>query len=192
MPQGERDDEQPRTSNSAITSGTMRSSGPAIGGGLAFVVILLGLFTVGSVSGFEARSLLSSMLPTARFLYSAVITASATILALMLTLLSLSYNSQSTLRPVHYNRVKQIALVDTVTFVTAIAFLLVLVVPLRETDNVPASVYQVYFYVALVGAAILGGLVVSIVLMLYTTVRDMIAIVGLGKEDHPLIETDES
>lgn len=159
-----------------------------VGGGLAFLIIISGTMLFGGIGGFEAKSLLESMLPTARFFYSSVITASATILALMLTLLSLSFNTQSELNEVHYERIKQIALILTITFVTATTLLLFLIVPLRESDQVPSMLYRVYYYAVLAGSAIQGGLLVTIVLMLYSTVRDMILIFGLGKEEHPLIE----
>lgn len=160
------------------------------GGVLTSCVIMLGTLIVGGVSGFEADVLLESMLDTARFLFSAVITASATILALMLTLLSVSFNTESRLKPGHYHRVNQIALFDTVAFVTAMVFLLFLVVPLTESGNAPATFYQIYYYAVLAGSAVQGGLVVTIVLMLYTTVRDMIVIFGFGDEDHPLVDTE--
>lgn len=162
------------------------------GGALAFLVIFIGTYSVGEMSGVEARSLLTSMLPTARFLYSAVVTASATILALMLTLLSLSFNTQSELDRRHYLRIKQIAMIDTVTFIAAMSLLLFLVVPLDEPKAIVPRWYEVFYYVTVGGSAVLGGLLVTIVLMLYATVRDMITIFGLGKEDHPLIaDSDE-
>lgn len=158
-----------------------------VGGALAALVLVVGALSVGHISGAEAKVLLESMLPTARFLYSGVITASATILALMLTLLSLSVNTQSELDPRHYQRVQKIALIDTVAFVTGMTLLVFLVVPLDESKNVANYWYQVFYYVTIGGSALLSGLLVTVVLMLYTTVRDMIEILGFGKDDHPLV-----
>lgn len=158
-----------------------------IGGVLATFVLVVGAVSVGHISGAEAKVLLESMLPTARFLYSGVITASATILALMLTLLSLSVNTQGKLDSRHYQRVQKIALIDTVAFVTGMTLLVFLVVPLEESQEVAPYWYQVFYYVTIGGSALLSGLLVTVVLMLYTTVRDMIEIFGFGKQDHPLV-----
>lgn len=162
-----------------------------VGGSIAFIILFAGTYSVGEVGGFEARDLLTSMLPTARFLYSAVVTASATILALMLTLLSLSFNTQGRLDEGHYRRIRRIALIDTVTFIAAMTFLLFLVVPLDEPQQILPSWYEIFYYVTIVGSAILGGLLVTIVLMLYSTVTDIITIFGFRREDHPLIATDD-
>lgn len=163
-----------------------------IGGTLGAVVLFVGTYSVGEISRMEARELLITMLPTARFLYSAVITASATILALMLTLLSLSFNTQSRLDVSHYRRIRRIALIDTVTFIAAMTFLLFLVVPLDEPQRILPSWYEIFYYITIVGSAVLGGLLVTIVLMLYSTVTDMITIFGFRDEDHPLVSKDDA
>lgn len=176
-----------RQENHQMQSLLEESKKAVVGGTLAFLVLFIGTFSVGEISGAEARDLLTSMLPTARFLYSAVVTASATVLALMLTLLSLSFNTQSRLDASHYQRIRRIALIDTVTFITAMSFLLFLIVPLDEPQSIVPSWYEVFYYTTVVGSAVLGGLLVTIVLMLYSTVTDMIRIFGLRDEDHPLV-----
>lgn len=152
-----------------------------IGGVLAAAVAFGGVYVLGSISGLRAIRLLEASLPTTRFLASAMMTASATILALMLTLLSLSYGTDFRMRDVHYRRVKLIARVDTVGFVLSTVFLLLLIIPMEETQNVPTGWYDSIYYGVLVSAAALGGLVITIVLMLYHTVRDVIdTIAGEG------------
>jgi hypothetical protein len=96
------------------------------GGAIALVVTFGGAWAVGETSGAEARALLNGMLPTTRFLCSGVMTASATTLALMLTLLSLSANTSSKLKQDHYERVRQIALLDAIAFIAATCVLLCL------------------------------------------------------------------
>lgn len=163
-----------------------------IGGMVAGMIFLVGTISVGSVSGVEAKSLLESMLPTARFLYSGIITASATILALMLTLLSLSINTTSELDTSHYRRVRKIAGIDTITFVLAMTMLVFLVVPLEEPTSLVPHWYEIFYYVTIGGSSLLGGLLVAVVLMLYSTVRDIIAIFGFGREDHPLVADEDA
>lgn len=163
-----------------------------IGGVVAGLVLLAGTLSVGQLSGAEAKHLLESMLPTARFLYSGIITASATILALMLTLLSVSFDTSSRLDPAHYARIRRIAFIDTIAFVLALSFLVFLVVPFDEPKNLVPKWYQVFYYVTIGGSAVLGGLLVTVVLMLYATVRDMIAIFGFREEDHPLVSEEDT
>lgn len=157
---------------------------PLLGGAVAAVVAFVGAGAVGRISGVEARVVLESMLPTTRFLASGMMTASATILALMLTVLGLSSSTETTLRPLHYRRVKQIAFIDAIAFVCATVFLLLLSVPVGESEQVPAGWYSTIYYIVLVISALLGGLLITIVLALYDTIRDMIRVVGLETPEY--------
>lgn len=88
-----------------------------VGGAIAAVIAGLGVGTTGVASGAEARLLLEGVLPTIRFLSSTVIAASATVLALMLTILNLGQGFDRPLRPEHYQRVRQISLLASVTII---------------------------------------------------------------------------
>jgi len=149
------------------------------GGAIAAIVSAAGSWVVGSVHGSQGLVLLEAMLPTTRFLCSSVMTASATVLALMLTLLGLSTGSSDRFKASHYQRVQQIALIVAIAFVAATVFLLVLNIPLEESDNIAAAWYSTAYYVVLVASSLLGGLLVAAILMLYDAVRDMIQIVGI-------------
>lgn len=120
----------------------------AIGGGVAALVALAGMIIVNVSTGSEARFLLEGMLPSIRFLCSAVMTATATVLALMLTLLSITGTQEEQLKPLHYDRVRQIAKADSVTFAAALILLLVVSVPLAEPSEVPDNWYTIVYYVA--------------------------------------------
>lgn len=161
-----------------------------VGGALAALVAISGTWLVGRLHGAEGLVLLEAMLPTTRFLCSAVMTATATILALMLTLLGLSTDAADRIHPAHFRRVKQIALLDTIAFAAATLFLLVLNIPLEESDNLPTGWYDVAYYAVLIFSSLLGGMLISAVLMLYDAVRDMIAVMGLRRESHPLVQTE--
>lgn len=161
----------------------------AIIGGLIVVVVgITGVLLVGHANRWEALKLLEALLPTTRFLSSAVMTATATILALMLTLLSLSTSSDNKLNVDHYKRILQIAFLDAGGLIVSTVFLILHCVPLEKTDQVPSSWFTYIYYTALVTSAFLGGLLVTIVLMLYNALRDMIDVIGFGKKDHYLIE----
>lgn len=144
-------------------------------------VALAGMLLVNISSGSEARLLLEAMIPSVRFLCSAVMTASGTILALMLTLISFSSSQERRLKEAHYDRVRQIALVDTGTFAAAIILLLLISVPLAETAEIPAEWYTVVYYVTIVYAAALGGALIAVVLMLYQAITDLIGVIHPDK-----------
>lgn len=162
-----------------------------VGGILAAIITLLGGYAVGRISGYEARVLLEATLPTTRFLCSAVMTATASILALMLTLLGLSSGLSVTLKPSHYIRVRRIALIDLVAFTLATLFLLLLSVPVSESDKVPTSWFTTLYYAILGISSILGGILISTVLMLYDTIKDVIRVVGLHEESSDIVVTEE-
>ena len=161
------------------------------GGVVSAIVIGLGAFLVGNVSGYEAKQLLEASLDGVTTLCNTVVLASATILALLLTLLSISAGSESKLKKEHYLNVKRVAKLDTIVFVIAMTSFALLNVPIVESDDVPAQWYITFYYVSLGISAVLGGVIISVVLMLYNTVRNIINIVGLHQEDHPLIYNDE-
>lgn len=161
-----------------------------LGGLVAAVVSIAGSTMVGQVSGGEGRLLVEAMLPSTRFLCIAVMTASATILALMLTALGLSRNAPTPLRSSHYKRVEQIALFDSATFVLATLLLLILTIPIGESTTLPGEWYTIAYYVVLVLSSLLGGMLISVILMIYGTIRDLVEAIGLEKEDSPLLVSE--
>ena len=164
----------------------------ALGAGAAAAVIMgLGAFIVGRVSGSEARQLLEAILPTSRFLCSAVMTATATILALMLTMLGMSFNADVKIRPVFYQRIKQIAFYDMIALVVAACFLVVHCIPIVKSDDVDFQWYTVVYYCVLVVAAVLGGGIVTIISMLYAAIRDIIHALALD-DDHALTDSNDA
>jgi len=163
-----------------------------VGGIIAVLFSLVGAFGVGSVSGAQAMILLEAMFPTTRFLCSAVMTASATILALMLTVLSLSQSFEKPLKPVHYRRIKQVALVTTIAFIASSITLLLHTIPLEQTESVPSTWYDVIYYVLLGTTAMLGGFMTTIILMLYRTVSQLIHVVSPHVSSSLLTKEDAS
>lgn len=162
----------------------------AIGGVVAAMVALAGMIIVNVSTGSEARFLLEGMLPSIRFLCSAVMTATATVLALMLTLLSITGTQEEQLKPLHYDRVRQIAKADSVTFAAALILLLVVSVPLAEPSEVPDNWYTIVYYVAVLYTAGVGGALITVILMLYNAVTDLIGVMHPAEKSDMLIDTD--
>lgn len=164
----------------------------ALAGGLmAALVTGGGAYMVGTLSNAEARLLMETALPRTQSLAGTVILASATILALMLTLLGISRGTESDIHSSHYQRVRQIALLDAVVFCFAMTVYLILNVPLVESEKVSPDWYNIIYYISLGCASLMGGALISIVLMIYNTVRDVISLVGTDSADHALAVSEE-
>jgi MFS family permease len=153
---------------------------------ISMMFLLLGTILLGKLSGYEAKELIKNSLSGMNTLCNTVALASATILALLLTLLSLSANSKSKLRKDHYKHVLQIAKLDTVVFVAAVVSFLLFNLPITESDQVPDNWFNLVYYSSLAISSMLSAALIVVVIMLYNTVADLIKIVGLGIKDHPL------
>lgn len=161
-----------------------------VGGLVSTVIMATGTFILGEVSGYKAKELLGSSLSGINMLCNTVILGASTILALMLTLISLSRSSESKLSEQHYKNVLKIAKYDTILIIVAIISFLFLNLPITEAEEVPSTWYSSIYYVSLGLASVLGGGLIAIVTMLYGTIENIILIVGLGVTDHPLVYKD--
>lgn len=185
-----KDKPQPSTTsstdkNSEVLKGdTMRA---ALIGVISAAAILLGSWIINMTSGGAPRILLESMLPSVRSLCSAVMTASSTILALMLTMLSLSSGQGSKFKPDYFERTKQIAMLDTAVFIAAILLLSFISVPLSESQDVPENWYMILYYFTLTATAVLSGSLIAVVIMLYNAVKGLIRMLH-PKENSGLVK----
>lgn len=162
----------------------------AIVAGVAGLLVAVSIGTVGFLlgefSGAEARRLVEATIPTSRLFCSAIMTVSATILALMLTMIGLGKNADAELSDSHYHRILKLSFYDTVLFGVATVLMIVQCVPVHESDKIPAMWYTTLYYSLLVATAGLGGAAVAVISLLYLAVKDMIEVLGLKVEDHRL------
>jgi hypothetical protein len=161
----------------------------AIGGLVAAAVMAAVVITVGAVGAAEARSLLESSTPTVRSFCSTVMVVSASTLALMLTLLGLTTDTEAEIKGGHFARVRQIAFVDACAFAGATLVLLALVIPFGESSEIPSGWYVGIYYASTLLAAAIGGAVIAAMILLYAAIRDLIVTFGPGDET-PLLEDD--
>jgi uncharacterized integral membrane protein len=149
------------------------------GGVLAGSIALGGQWFIGQVySGAEALRLIEAMVPSARAVGSSVVTASGTILALMLTMLSLTNQTERTsFGSIFFKRIERIGQLSTIALATGILLLLLLSIPLQESQNVPSSWFRGVYFVLISLTAALAGLLVAIVLMLMNAMTSLIAVV---------------
>lgn len=155
-----------------------------IGGLLAAVIALFGQWLLGQVySGYEARRFLEAMSSSARYLGNSIVTASATILALMLTLISLVDQADRTFERSFFKRVERIGFLAAIELIGGILLLLFLSIPFSESDEVPGVWFTALYYFLIVFLALLSGLLVAIVLMLLNTITSTIEAIRPSAHD---------
>lgn len=157
-----------------------------LGGGISLVIIFTGAFLLGELSGYEAKELIQKSIAGLNTLCNTIALASATILALLLTLISLSASSGSKLKSEYYTHVLHIAKLDTAVFIASVMAFLILNLPITESESVPANWFSWIYYSSLTISSLLSSALIVVVLMLYNTVVNIIKIVGMGMDDHPL------
>lgn len=179
--------------DSSSTATRWKRDAAIAGGAGAAAALCVGLaaFFMGSIGGLEARTLLESIVPTSRLLCSTVMGVTATILALMLTLLSFGSNIDRDLADEHFCRVKTIALYDALAFAFAAMLFLLHCVPVQESQDIPSWWYPTVYYFVLSSSAVITGAVVAIVLLLYLAVRDFVQIVSSDDSEHDLVSDPE-
>lgn len=148
-----------------------------IGGSTAFLLSIISAILVGHVSEFSAQNLLQALVPNINVLCNTVILVCGTILALLFTVLSLSSGVDVSLSRNFYQRIRQVAIFDTVLIITASIIFLLLNFPLSKTDSLPEDLYAIFYYTTLVFISIIGGMIVTVTLMLYNTVSELIKVV---------------
>ena len=163
----------------------------ALFGGILFLIVIgIGSFLTGHLSGYEAKQLIKVSISGLNTLCNTIVLASATILALLLTVLGLSSNTSSELRKGHYINITQIAKIDTIVFVSSLLCFVLFNLPVTESDNIPDNWYNVIYYVTLILSSVLSAALIVVVLMLYATVKNIIMFVGLGETEHLLAEEE--
>ncbi len=165
----------------------------ATGGGVTAMVFGL-VFTlgVGGVAPYEVPALIRPLIATCQYWYSALMTVSATVVALMLTALSLSAQTDLKLSEYHYRRLRTIARLATIVFIASTLMLLLIGLPFENADAIPRQYFSYIYYAVAGTASVICGLMVTTVLLLYRSVSETITIVGMPvDDDHPLLRDDE-
>lgn len=140
----------------------------------AFIVIAQP-FLVGSIYGSaKAIDLLKGLQSSSLYFGSAITTASATVLALMLTLLSMTKKSENDFDQSVYRSIEIVGLISTATFIGAILLLLCLSLPVGKFDNIPQGWFRGLYYTLSTLNGLLSGLMTAGVLILFDTVRLLI------------------
>lgn len=135
------------------------------------VVVLMSRLALGRYySDIEARQLLDAMTESALFLNAAITTGSATIIALMLTLLGLTRHVHDHFQRAFHDRIRTIAWLATVALLGALMVLVTMTIPVVESEAISASWYRGLWWTFSGAIAFVSGLFVSVVLTLLVTI----------------------
>ncbi len=162
----------------------------AFGGLAAAVIGFGGMAVAGSASSADAQRLLESVLPTVRFAASAYVSGGATVLALMLTLITFSISHDAEFRRTHYRRIKQTALLICGVIVASVLLLMFLSLPIDEAD-VDRAWYVPVYYAVLLGGAVTGGVFISAILMLFYSVRGLLQLAENDSDSELVVRPTE-
>ena len=157
-----------------------------LGGAISLAIILSGTFLLGKLSGYEAKILIRNSLTGMNTLCNTIALASATILALLLTLLGISSSSKSKLKKDHYRHILQIAKLDTFVFVAAVITFLIFNLPITESESVPYNWFNFVYYISLAISSVLSSLLIGTP----NRLNEMFSGAGLGIMDHPLVSKE--
>jgi ABC-type multidrug transport system permease subunit len=137
---------------------------------------------IGTVYGAaEAVQLLEALSRAGLYLGSAVATASATTLALMLTLIGMMRRADTDFDDITYRRVMLIAGLATAALMSSLVVLLAFVFPMGEFDALPGGWYQTLYDVLFAACVLMVALLATTVTVTYMTVRHVIAHITPGE-----------
>ena len=136
------------------------------GGVATFLFMGLGAFLLGNLSGYEAKVLIDTSLSGISMLCNTIVLGSATILALLLTLLGISSGVESKIKKVHYYQVLNIAKLDTLLFIGALLLFQFFNIPITESENLPTSWFAYIYWATLFFSSLLSGFMVTVILIL--------------------------
>ena len=143
----------------------------------------LARFAIGNVySEAEATNLIDALSGTGLYLGSAIAGASATTLALMLTLLGLTRRAEAEFDHTLYKSISQVAWLSTVSLVGAVILLLLLVLPVGEFEEMPDGWYRILYELLFAQTVIVCALLVATVVRLFLAIRHVIVKITPGED----------
>lgn len=134
-------------------------------------------------SSGEAIALLESLQQSGLFVGSATATASATTLALMLTLIGMVRRADEDFSHATYENIGRVAKLTTAALMSSLVLLLILAFPVGEFDGIPKYWYPALYEGLFAGITVTIGLLAATVALLYRTVHYVIA--KVTPEDEP-------
>jgi len=141
---------------------------------IIFSASMIGFSIVGRVySETQSRVLLEAVAPSLRTLCFAVITTSATIIPLLMTMISLARKTEVDFDETFYIRLRIITWLGTVALISATLLLLVISIPITENEGLRQWYGMIYMAVVM-GASTIAALLVGIIVTLYRTMQGLL------------------
>ena len=138
---------------------------------------------IGTVQpGSEVLQLIQRLTDAGLFIGSAIATASATTLALMLTLIGMMRRVEHEFDVDAYQDVARIARTASLAMFVSLILLLLLAFPVGEFERFPPGWYPILYEILFVTTVGSVGLMAATVALLYQTVRRVIATITPGDE----------
>jgi len=141
-----------------------------------------GALLIGNLSGYEAKQLLGSSLSGFNMLCNTIILACSTILALLLTLISVSASMDSEFHRGHYRGLLSIARLDAILLILTLIMFQFFKLPIIESEQVPNQWFVAIYWGVILSSSLVSGMMVSVIVMLYQTVSNLIGFVGFGDD----------
>ena len=130
----------------------------------------------------EATLLIESLSRAGLYLGSAIVTASATTLALMLTLIGMMRRIESEFDDTTYRGIELIARLATASLMFGLLVLLAFTLPVGEFEELPAAWFDNLYDWLFAACVAMVGLVAATVAVLYRTLRRVIATMTPGTD----------
>ncbi len=149
-----------------------------MGAGMILLISGAARWAIGSVYGdSEAQQLITSLANAGLYLGSAIATASATTLALMLALIGLTNRSDSDFDNAVYVRISRVSSLATAALIGSVLLLLLLVLPIGEFENIPEGWYLIFYNILFAMVSLVCATLVATILQLYLTIRRVLVAV---------------
>jgi len=147
---------------------------PILGGIVFAIILIISSLTFIEITGIQARELLANSVSGIISLCYVISIGSIYILVIILHLLSARIPREIASRHKHYSSLLNIARLATLLIIFSIVVILLLNIPFTQMRAIPDAMYSKIYYIILAIAAILGGSFISIITMIYQTIRTMI------------------
>lgn len=145
-------------------------------GGATAVAVAVGVHVLaGLVYGsVEALELFKALSSSSVYFGVALVSSGATILALMLTMISMARGADEQFNTDFYQRIGRIAALSAAMLCGAVLLLLVLGLPAGEFGDLPKGWYTGLYYSAAGLIALLSGLAITVILLLFNAVKHVV------------------
>jgi hypothetical protein len=145
-----------------------------LAGTFIFLVAIFGSQVIGRIySEIQARQLIEALSPSLRSLCLGVISASATIISLLLTTVSFVVQLDSEFDEYFYRDARLITRLSSWALFLAVFILLLLTIPITESDTLESWFSSIY-YVLMLCSATLATLIVATIIVLYRALNHIL------------------